>query len=121
MDLIWEQVVVDAHDPAALGRWWAEALGWVVVGDAADEFEIRPAADRMPGLLFVPVSEEKAGKNRVHPDFRPVDQTAEVDRLLELGARRAAIGQGDAPWVVLQDPEGNEFCILSGRVHPDSQ
>jgi hypothetical protein len=44
MDLIWEQVVVDAHNPVALGRWWADALGWVVVGDAADEFEIRPTA-----------------------------------------------------------------------------
>ena len=59
MDLIWEQVVVDAHDTVALGRWWAEALGWVVVGDAADEFEIRPTPDWVPGLLFVPVPEEK--------------------------------------------------------------
>ena len=54
----------------------------VVVGDTADEFEIRPTPDRVPGLLFVPVPEEKAGKNRLHPDFRPVDQTAEVERLL---------------------------------------
>src|SRR5829696_3171784 len=93
VDLIWEQVVVDAHDPVALGRWWAEALGWVVVGDTADEFEIRPTPDRVPGLLFVPVPEEKAGKNRLHPDLRPVDQTAEVERLLSLGARRADVGQ----------------------------
>ena len=49
MDLIWAQVVVDAHDPVALGRWWAEALGWVVVADAADEFEISPIPDRVPG------------------------------------------------------------------------
>src|SRR5829696_7225661 len=120
VDLIWEQVVVDAHDPVALGRWWAEALGWVVAGDAADEFEIRPTPDGVPGLLFVPVPEEKAGKNRLHLDFRPVDQTAEVERLLSLGARRADVGQRDASWVVLADPEGNEFCILSGRVRPDS-
>ena len=106
VDLIWEQVVVDAHDPVALGRWWAEALGWVVVGDTADEFEIRPTPDRVPGLLFVPVPEEKAGKNRLHLDFRPVDQTAEVERLLSLGARRADVGQRDASWVVLADPEG---------------
>jgi hypothetical protein len=115
-----EQVVVDAHDPVALGRWWAEALGWVGVGDAADEFEIRPTPDRVPGLLFVPVSEEKASKNRLHPDFRPVDQTAEVERLLSLGARRADVGQRDASWVVLAHPEGNEFCILRGRARPDS-
>ena len=56
VDLIWEQVVVDAHDPVALGRWWAEALGRVVVGDAADKFEIRPTPDRVPGLLFVSAS-----------------------------------------------------------------
>ena len=63
VDLIWEQIVVDAHDPVALGRWWPEALGWVVVGDAADEFKIRPISDRVPGLLFVPVP-EKAGKEQ---------------------------------------------------------
>ena len=120
VDLIWEQVVVDAHDPVALGRWWAEALGWVVVGDAADEFEIRPTPNRVPGLLFVPVPEEKAGKNRLHLDFRPVDQTAEVERLLSLSARRADVGQRDASWVVLADPEGNEFCIVRERVRPDS-
>jgi hypothetical protein len=81
VDFIWEQVVVAAHDPGALGRWWAEALGWVVVRDAADEFEIRPTPDWVPGLLFVPIPEEKAGKNRLHLDFSPVDQTAEVERL----------------------------------------
>ncbi|WP_375479432.1 VOC family protein [uncultured Jatrophihabitans sp.] len=120
MDLIWEQIVVDAHDPVALGRWWAEALEWVVVSDAADEFEIRPAPDRLPGLLFVPVPEQKAGKNRLHPDFRPTDQRAEVERLLSLGARQADVGQQEQPWVVLADPEGNEFCILSGRPWPDT-
>lgn len=115
MDLSWEQVVVDAKNPVVLGRWWAEALGWVVVGDAADEFEIRPKPDQIPGLLFVPVPESKAGKNRLHPDFRPIDQTAEVDRLLALGARHVDVGQGDAMWVTLADPEGNEFCILGSR------
>jgi hypothetical protein len=54
-------------------------------------------------------------KNRLHLDFRPVDQAAEVSRLLALGARHAAVGQGDESWVVLMDPEGNEFCVLSGR------
>jgi hypothetical protein len=54
-------------------------LGLVIVGDAADEFEIRPAPDWLPGLLFVPVRAEKAGKNGFHLDFRPVDQTAEVE------------------------------------------
>ncbi|MFJ7048119.1 glyoxalase [Streptomyces sp. JV178] len=115
MDLNWEQVVVDAADPVALGRWWAEALGWVVVNDAPEEYEIRPEPDRVPGLLFTPVPEAKTVKNRLHLDFRPVDQAAEVSRLLALGARHADVGQGDASWVVLMDPEGNEFCVLSGR------
>ena len=90
------------------------------MGDAADEFEIRPTPDRVPGLLFVPVPEKKAGKNTLHLDFCLVDQTAEVERLLPLGARRADVGQRDASWMVLADPEGNEFCILGGRVRPDS-
>src|SRR6478609_5608721 len=116
MDLEWEQLVVDARDPEALGRWWAQALGWVVVNDAPDEFEIRPEADRLPGLVFLSVPEAKNVKNRLHPDFRPADQDAEVERLLSLGARRADVGQGgDATWVVLADPEGNEFCVLSSR------
>ena len=71
----------------------------------------------MPGLLFGPVPEKKTIKNRLHLDFRPDDQAAEVDRLLALGARRVDIGQGEQPWVVLADPEGNEFCVLGVR-HP---
>ncbi|MFF7331211.1 VOC family protein [Streptomyces sp. NPDC090306] len=115
MTLEWEQVIIDATDHAALGRWWAEALGWVVVTDSADEFEIRPAPDRLPGLLFTPVPEAKTVKNRLHLDFRPEDRDAEVARLLALGAARADVGQGEQPWVVLADPEGNEFCVLGPR------
>ncbi len=115
MDLEWEQVVVDARDPAALGRWWATALGWVVVNEDPEEFEIRPAADRMPGLLFVAVDEPKRHKNRLHLDFRPIDQDAAVARLLDLGASRVDVGQGAVSWVVLADPEGNELCVLQDR------
>jgi hypothetical protein len=115
MTLEWEQVIVDAADPAALGRWWAEALGWVAVHEAPDEYEIRPAPDQVPGLLFVPVPEAKTVKNRLHLDFRPTDQRAEVERLLALGARRADVGQGEKSWVTLADPEGNEFCVLGAR------
>jgi hypothetical protein len=116
MALEWEQLNVDAADPVALGRWWTEALGWVVVNDAADEYEIRPDKDRLPGLLFAPVPEGKTIKNRLHLDLRPDDQEAEVARLLALGARHVDVGQGDdVTWVVLADPEGNEFCVLSSR------
>lgn len=114
MSLEWEQVVVDARDPAALGRWWREVLGWMIVNDDPNEFEIRPRADRLPGLIFEPVQADKPVdvKNRLHLDLRPSDQAAEVERLFDLGASRVDIGQGDVPWVVLADPEGNEFCVL---------
>lgn len=115
MSLEWEQTIVDARDPRALGLWWRDALGWVVVNDDPDEFEIRPTADRLPGLLFVPVSAQKATKNRLHLDFRPDDRDAEVERLLALGATRADVGQGEQTWIVLEDPEGNEFCVLGSR------
>ncbi|WP_350280517.1 VOC family protein [Kribbella sp. HUAS MG21] len=116
MSLEWEQVIVHSADPAALGQWWAEALGWVVVYSSADEFEIRPAPDRMPGIDFVRIDEPKKAKSRLHLDFRPDDQAAEVARFLAHGARRVDIGQGEqASWVVLADPEDNEFCILGER------
>ncbi|MET9319415.1 VOC family protein [Streptomyces sp. NPDC003038] len=117
MTLEWEQVVVDLVDPVALGQWWAAALGWVVVDSSAEEFEIRPEPDRLPGLLFGRVEGSKTVKNRLHLDLRPDDQDAEVTRLVAHGARRVDIGQGDQPWVVLADPEGNEFCVLGQRRH----
>ena len=120
MSLEWEQAVVDARDPVALGHWWREALGWVVVNEDPEAFEIQPRVDQLPGLIFEPVTEAKRGKNRLHLDFRPDDQRAEVERLVALGASRIDIGQGDVPWVVMADPEGNEFCVLGHSHHrPD--
>jgi hypothetical protein len=116
MSLDWEQTIIDANDPGALGSWWRDALGWVVVNDDPNEFEIRPMADQSPGLLFAAVPEPKTVKNRLHLDFRPDDRDREVERLIGLGATPADVGQGQQSWVVLADPEGNEFCILSS--HP---
>ncbi|NEB05612.1 VOC family protein [Streptomyces sp. SID13726] len=115
MSLEWEQVIVHSVDPVALGQWWADALGWVVVHSSEDEFEIRPAADRVPGLDFVRIGEVKQAKSRLHLDFRPDDQDAEVARMEAHGAKRVDIGQGNQSWVVMADPEGNEFCILGQR------
>jgi hypothetical protein len=113
--LEWEQVVVDALEPATLAHWWADALGWVVVSPSGDD-EPESSPDSLPGLLFVRVPEGKTLKNRLHLDFRPDDQDAEVARLLELGATRSDVGQtSDVTWVVLADPEGNEFCVLGAR------
>ena len=118
MTLEWEQVVVEARDPVALGQWWRAALGWIVVNDVPEAFEIQPQLDRLPGMIFEPVDEPKRLKNRLHLDLRPDDQAAEVGRLIALGASRVDIGQGEVPWVVLADPEGNEFCVLGERRSP---
>ncbi|MCS5495843.1 VOC family protein [Cnuibacter physcomitrellae] len=115
MALYWEEVVVDSKDPIALGEWWLEALGWVEVDRGEEELEIAPEVGAHPTVLFGRVDEEKVGKNRLHLDFVPDDQAAEVDRLIALGASRVDIGQRDVPWVVLADPEGNEFCVLAAR------
>jgi hypothetical protein len=115
-------VVVDSQDPATLARWWAEALGWSVTLDEPDEVVVEPLGeleDQIPPLVFVPVPEPKTGKNRVHLDLATSaeeDQDAMVARLLAAGATHADVGQDeDVSWVVLADPEGNEFCVLEGR------
>jgi Glyoxalase-like domain len=111
-------VCVDAIDPAAQARWWAEALGWRLTFEDARESVLEPPAGSAedgvaPDLLFLPVPEGKTVKNRLHLDLRPDDQAAEVARFEALGARRVDVGQSDdATWVVLADLEGNEFCIL---------
>ena len=86
-----------------------------MVHSSDEEFEIRPEPDRVPGLDFVRLDESKKVKSRLHLDFRPDDQDAEAARLVAHGAQRVDIGQGDQSWVVLADPEGNEFCILGQR------
>ncbi|HEU5392503.1 MAG TPA: VOC family protein [Streptosporangiaceae bacterium] len=116
-------LVVDAADPARLARFWAAALGWQVAPEEPDEVDVWPPGFSYPDssalpLVFVPVPEPKAGKNRVHLDLATESrrhQAAEVERLLALGATPAGIGQGDVPWTVLADPEGNEFCVLDPR------
>jgi predicted enzyme related to lactoylglutathione lyase len=115
-------VVFDAGDPARLGRWWAEALDWPVTFESPDEVVVEPAdneaTEAMPALVFVPVSDPKVGKNRVHLDLASDSsdhQRAQVERLVGLGATHVDIGQRDVPWVVLADPEGNELCVLEPR------
>lgn len=115
MSLEWEQIIIPSPDPVALGRWWRQALGWTVVDDGPEVFEIQPEVDRLPGILFVPTQQPKLGQNRLHIDLRPDDQGAEVERLIGLGASHVDVGQGDPSWVVLTDPEGNEFCVLAAR------
>ena len=115
MTLRWEEVVIDSRDFSALGHWWADALGWDIVDESDQEIELRDPSGSGPTLLFADVPERKTVKNRLHLDFVPDDQGGEVDRLLAMGATRVDIGQGETSWVVMADPEGNEFCVLSAR------
>ncbi|MEO6501131.1 MAG: VOC family protein [Jatrophihabitantaceae bacterium] len=109
---------IDTSDPARLAAFWQSALGWRRTYETDHEVVLEPPAGSpqdgvAPDLLFLRVREEKAGKNRLHLDLRPDDQAAEVSRLEELGAQRVDVGQGpDVSWVVMGDPEGNEFCVL---------
>jgi len=111
----WYSMVVDAADPKRLASFWAQALSWSIAYEEPDEIAIEDPddpQDRVPAIVFVRVPESKTGKNRLHVDLNPDDQTVEVQRLVALGAPRVDVGQRDVGWVVLADPEGNEFCVL---------
>ncbi|MEU0796471.1 VOC family protein [Amycolatopsis sp. NPDC005961] len=113
-------VVIDAARPRVLADFWAALLGWRVALEEADEVDVRaPEADGWDlDLVFVPVPEAKEVKNRIHLDLASTTlahQEELVSRALELGGSRVDLGQGAVPWVVLADPEGNEFCVLEPR------
>ena len=118
------ELVVDCHDPEGLAAFWCEVLDFKVIDRSNGMVEIAswtPTAEEFrarqpcPTLLFIPVPEGKTVKNRLHLDVSPIDGSTEdeVTRLLGLGATRTDVGQGpDRSWVVMADPEGNEFCVL---------
>jgi hypothetical protein len=112
-------IVVDATNPAALADFWAEAAGWPVGYTSDAGVSLHRPRERPPDIDFVRVAAAKTGKNRVHLDVAPRltdSRDAEVNRLLGLGARHMDVGQGpEVTWVVLADPEGNEFCVLRPR------
>jgi predicted enzyme related to lactoylglutathione lyase len=109
---------IDSNDPDKLALFWEDVLGWRRTYARDDEVVLEPPAGSpedgvAADLLFLRVPEPKSRKNRLHLDLRPDDQRAEVERIEALGARRVSVGQDeDASWVVLADPEGNEFCVL---------
>lgn len=112
------ELCIDCSDPRPLAEFWAAVLEWRIGESDHESVEIVDPDGGIPALLFIKVPEEKTVKNRLHIDVSPRDrdQAGEVERVLELGAKRADVGQGDdVSWVVLTDPEGNEFCILQGR------
>ncbi len=118
MNLRIQCLCIDSRDPIALAAFWESVLGWRRTHETPDEVALEPPAGSpedgvAADLLFLRVPESKAGKNRLHLDLRPTDQARELDRLVQLGARKVSVGQpDDASWIVLADPEGNEFCLL---------
>ena len=116
-----QAITVDAHNPQAQAEFWAEALTWSV-GVGGDEIGVwiereldDPQKTGFPDILFLKVPDKKVIKNRLHLDLRPDNQEVEIARLEKLGAKRVEIGQSEEPectWVVMADPEGNEFCVL---------
>jgi predicted enzyme related to lactoylglutathione lyase len=108
-------IVIDAHDLPGLAGFWAEVLGWRILSQRDREVVIGPDPTAQVGICFMPVTEPKAVKNRVHLDLTtaPDERDSEIERILALGARRVDIGQtGQESWTVLADPEGNEFCVV---------
>jgi hypothetical protein len=114
-------ITVDCANPALLAEFWSQALGWPI-GVGGDEIGVwiereldDPRKTGFPDILFLKVPDDKVVKNRLHLDLRPDNQEEEVARLESLGAKRIEIGQSDyseTTWVVMADPEGNEFCVL---------
>ena len=116
--VVLREIGVDCLDPERVARFWGAALGWEVQRNG-DLVWMSESGAPFPDLLLVfdAVPERKTVKNRLHLDLSPVgcDRDEEVARLEALGATRVDIGQGEQPWVVMADPEGNEFCVLGRR------
>jgi len=117
------ELVLEAHDPELLARFWCAVLGYIELDRDDGDIEIGPpgtgADGPQPTIILSRTDEPKTGKLRLHIDVNATDrdQAAELDRLLALGARPADVGQtGEESWHVLADPEGNEFCLLRRRV-----
>jgi catechol 2,3-dioxygenase-like lactoylglutathione lyase family enzyme len=119
------ELVLSCRDPEALARFWCQVLDFVVLDREEDgSVEIGPPdgfGGPQPTIILSHSIEPEQGKSQLHIDVNATDrdQNAELERLLQLGARLADIGQtGEESWHVLADPEGNEFCLLKARLNP---
>jgi predicted enzyme related to lactoylglutathione lyase len=110
-------LVLDCVDPERLAEFWAPALGYVKLGTVGSYVALFPDGAPGPKLLLQRVPETKTVKNRMHFDIEVRDIHAEVDRLLALGAKRVSDGpcrEHGSTWFLMEDPEGNEFCVCDG-------
>jgi predicted enzyme related to lactoylglutathione lyase len=117
MEIRIQCLCIDTADPARIASFWESALGWRRTFEEEDQVCLEPPEGSpedgiAPDLVFLKVPEAKTVKNRLHLDLRPADQSAEIARLEALGARQVNIGQDDVSWVVMSDPDGNEFDVL---------
>ena len=114
------EIVIDCNDPQLVAEFWSAVLDWPLQKTETGDLWLSATGDftARPFIVFEPVEEIKTIKDRIHIDVSPTgcDQAEELERLLSLGAVRVDIGQGETPWVVLADPEGNEFCLLGRRI-----
>jgi hypothetical protein len=123
------EVIFDCHNLQLMSDFWCEALdyervhsgdGWIAIGACGPELTEAMLVEsaQSPALAFVLVADDKVFKNRVHIDVTPIDrsQEDEVSRLVSLGAKRIDIGQSGTSWVVMADPEGNEFCVMESFI-----
>jgi len=110
-------LVLDCADPDQLATFWAAALDYVNVGSAGAYVALYPRHGDGPKLLLQRVTETKTTKNRMHLDLEVSDIHAEADRLADLGAHpvtETAMCEHGSTWILMIDPEGNEFCVCDG-------
>jgi predicted enzyme related to lactoylglutathione lyase len=110
-------LVLDCHDPAGLAPFWAQALRYVELGGVENYVLLVPDGRPGPNLLLQQVPEAKATKNRMHLDIHIADIEGEAARLEQIGARRVENehrSEHGSNWVLMADPEGNEFCVCDG-------
>lgn len=124
MASLFTELCIDCKNPRQLAQFWQEVLDYAVISEDEDLVSIGSSVAAPPSggsnsmpvtLTFARVPEGKVVKNRLHMDLRPqgTKQKTEVERLLSLGASLVDVGQGESEWVVIADPEGNEFCVLA--------
>lgn len=116
-----QDITIDCQNPRALAQFWAQVLDWKIGEEATENVAYiqknltSTNSNGYPSILFYKTPDKKSVKNRIHLDLRPENQLEEVERLEKIGATRIEIGQSsssDTTWIVMADPEGNEFCVL---------
>ena len=109
------EIVLDCTDPESLAPFWAEALGYRIQGARDPYVALVPEVGDAPRFILQRVPEPRPGKNRMHIDIKTTDMEADATRLEKIGASRlVSPPESGGDWIVMCDPEGNEFCVCQG-------